>query len=306
MNRYDNTLNLDLISKTISIDDFEKIFSEVKTKGYSVVSNFLPSGVSRSFVSEMMAMDKYQTERYLSERSAYISDKAPNRTSHSIMSSVSPNHELPSIAPSESTKAFLAIWNELNTHLTGFPVPNDSRSMVNFQNYRSSSSPVGPHHDGEYLEYEKGDSGYFSLLRGLLARYVGVYILWNENTQPTLTLKRIDISTGEVLEVINPECFTGDFVVFDNLMFTHEVGICDKPRSIVGIRNFDHLPYYYLRTGVADQFNLPRDWHKVRTGPLDGVYAAVPSEVASYIMAQFNKEWKESKYKEVLSKGAVF
>jgi hypothetical protein len=135
---------------------------------------------------------------------------------------------------------YLRWSNHTIAGLSGRQVAAGARSLINWQEYRGASKPVGEHFDGEYLRANKQDAVEFTLLEGILPRYVCVLTLKNENEGRGLEL----IKDGSVLPL---SLYPGDLVFFDNIALRHRVPRLECPRSIVGLRNFDHMAVHFVR-----------------------------------------------------------
>ncbi len=153
---------------------------------------------------------------------------------------------------------------------------SDSSTMINFQEYQGASKPVPPHMDGHYLEYECNDDGTMSITEALIPNYVGVLVLRNDNDNDAGTVL-VEIDTGKRIPV---EAAAGDFVIFNNIRFTHEVPMLEKPRAMLGLRNFTYKPYRFTQKRVAPLKSYVGDFFEgyiERIGDKDAIEAWVQS-----------------------------
>lgn len=210
---------------------------------------------------EDLIASQYNEENLLAH-AVYPSDKSDARVSHAMMISEGASafpriqHEVfPQIS------AFLKDQNSLLAAMTDTPVDTGARSMLNYQRYFSGSKPVGEHFDGEYLKAAKEADGVeFSLLEGILPRFVGVLVVENENDG-----KGVQLLDKTHNHLYSPELNPGDLVFFDNIDLRHRVPRMEKPRVSIGLRNFDHIPLHFARSEEhflpgADYRRIPEGW----------------------------------------------
>lgn len=192
-----------------------------------------------------MAARHYRVEN-IDQHSVYLSDNTPTRTSHAMMISAGPS-PLPTVPHHglEPLEYFLRFHDQVLGALLGAEVPAWSRSMLNWQTYRSGSKPVTEHFDGEYLEYTKNEDGSFTLHEGLLPRLVLVLTLSNENQGDRQGTVLRDTQTGREL---SPPSRPGDVLVFDNVRMRHGVPTLERPRRMAGLRSFDFRAVHFART----------------------------------------------------------
>lgn len=203
---------------------------------------------------------RYYTKDELMKHSVYPSDSSESRISHALMIAQGES-ELPKIDHSSyaAVDQFLRDHNQLLSQITGKDVAPSSRCMLNYQKYFSGSKPVGEHFDGEYLRTKRSEDGVeFTLVEGILPRYVAVLVVENENEG-----KGIELVNNDKKEIIQPELHAGDLVIFDNITLRHRVPRLDKPRTSIGVRNFDHVPFHFA---LNEQEFLTGDYSKIAEG----------------------------------------
>jgi hypothetical protein len=220
----------------------EQLISQMHQHGYVIFRSFLPSEGLANLETEFRGLvaRHYRPENLLAH-SVYPADQSENRESHAMMIAEGPS-ELPAVAHEgcHLVEYFLQWHNQMIAALTGIPVDSGARSLLNWQEYRSGSKPVGEHIDGEYMRAAKQDSVEFTLLEGILPRYVCVLVLKNENSGKGVELLR----NGEVLSLL---LHPGDLVLFDNVRLRHRVPELAHPRTTIGLRNFDHQALHFVR-----------------------------------------------------------
>lgn len=281
------------------VEDYvmDRIKKDISEKGYSEIPRIFSKEIRMSLLKASDSISKYYSEDNLKSKAVYLSDKAKNRESHSIMVSLS-RTDLPNVYLRDAEYYyFVSFWNDVLYNLHGTRPPNNSRSMLNFQRYQANSSKVGPHHDGEYIRYTNKESGYFQLHEGLLPRYVGVYILENDNfSSPSLMIGKKD-------ELIKPECAPGSMIIFDNLMYHHEVIECLANRRILGIRNFDFQPIFF--TDSKEDWIKTIEFKEYKSQAISGWVHEANSDFTSELLQMSINRWNTS-YKDMKEKGAVF
>lgn len=194
--------------------------------------------------AEKLVQRTYNQEQ-LDRHAVYPSDAGDQRISHAVMLAEGASR-FPKVdhADLPAVSQFLTDYNALLADVTDMEVSPGSRCMLNYQNYFSGSKPVGEHFDGEYLRTERADDGVeFTLLEGILPRYVSVLIISNENDGKGTEL--VDKQAGKEFA---PKLYPGDLVFFDNIRLRHRVPSMEQPRNTIGMRNFDHMPVHFVRS----------------------------------------------------------
>jgi hypothetical protein len=172
----------------------------------------------------------------------YPSNKHDNKKSLIMMLSYDKNEELPSVYQyGDKLKEFIKYNNDILFNATGIQVPLESRYMINYRKYLGETEPVFEHFDGEYLKNFIDRPNYHFFDEALLPRFVSLLTL--ENYKPCEGPILINVVTGQE---INPCLGTGDMLIFNNIKYKHSVPRLIKPRTMLGIRNFDFLPYHYI------------------------------------------------------------
>lgn len=221
-----------------------RLGEQLRQEGYAYLPSVFEPAALRELERECdeMATRYYKVEN-IDRRAVYLSDNTPTRTSHAMMISRGP-----STLPTVSLEGLVAVERFLHFHdevlgaLLGTEVPAWSRSMLNWQTYRSESKPVTEHFDGEYLDYRKNADGGFTLHEGLLPRLVLILTLSNENKGASQGTVLRDLETGREL---SPPSQPGDVLVFDNVRMRHSVPTLEKPRRMAGLRSFDFRAVHF-------------------------------------------------------------
>lgn len=209
--------------------------------------------------SEAMIEDYYNLDQ-LHAHAVYPSDSTETRVSHALMLSEGPS-DLPKVDHTKfpAIDQFLKDHNQLLAAITKTSVSPSARCMLNYQNYYSGSKPVGEHFDGEYLRTQRaGDGVEFKLLEGILPRYVAVLVVANENDGKGIEL--VDNGNGEV---VAPQLYAGDLVIFDNIALRHRVPTLENPRTTIGVRSFDHLPMHFA---ANEEYFLGENYQQIPEG----------------------------------------
>jgi hypothetical protein len=186
--------------------------------------------------------DKYNNVDFEKVGVTYPSKGHKNKKSVIIMVSPEENKNLPSTSDlGPIFKSYIVYNNEILSRVTGIPVPTDSRYMINYRKYLGGTEPVFEHFDGEYLNGFIDESNYHFFDEALLPRFVTLLTLSGGGDSEGAVLT--NVVTG--VEV-NSECGVGEMLIFDNVKFKHRVPKLIKPRILLGVRNFDFLPYHYI------------------------------------------------------------
>lgn len=231
--------------------------------GYLKVSQYLNATELAALKSETEALiHEHYTPANLSSHAVYPSDKSEARESHAMMLSEGTS-DLPKIPhdPNTMIGRVLREQNQILSHLTGQPVAASSRSLLNYQNYRTGNKPVGEHFDGEYLRAEKHRDGIeFNLAEGILPRYVGVLVVADANDG-----RGVELLDNHRHHTYQPRLHPGDLVLFDNINLRHRVPALSGPRISIGLRNFDHRPWHFCRDTTYQRpegtyHRIPEGW----------------------------------------------
>lgn len=225
-------------------------------------------------------VEKTYTKEELEKHSVYPSDTTDSRVSNAVMVSEGES-TFPKVEHREFAQisSFLTDHNELLSELTETKVSGASRCMLNYQNYFEGSKPVGEHFDGEFLKTARNVDGIeFKLLEGIIPRYVSLIILANGNDG-----KGVELLDKDNHHLYQPKLSPGDVVIFDNIKLRHRVPTLEKPRTSIGLRNFDHMPLHF-----ADSENeqLNGNYFKLSEG-----YFSKDVDCFSRLTEFMEKEW---------------
>lgn len=220
--------------------------------GFVVVPNYLSEFEIAKVAKEISTMNEREyTEDNLSSGIAYPSDSTETRTSNAYLIG-NGNCYFPHInllfKDYPVIENILDDWNSLVAQMEGgvhYEQVADTSTLINFQEYKEESKPVTPHMDGHYLDFNISEDGEMSVTEALIAKYVGVVTLYNENDGGTVLT---EVDSGEVH---SPELGAGDMIIFDNVRFLHSVPTLKKNRSMLGLRNFTFSPYRFTQKRVA-------------------------------------------------------
>jgi len=270
-------------------------------QGYCFFQGLLTEDQIKQIEENRDEMLEYYSDSFVQKRLFYKREDAGNKQGDAVMVAFE-NNGLPYLYPKGIISDMLKLYNSLIGNFMGIEVPRTSRSMFNSQKYYEHSRPCGDHQDGEHLEYTHTEDSYGEYVckmeKGLLPRYVMVFVLSNENENGKGTYIRHHNSE----ERIDLPANAGDCFIFDNLAVRHGVPELDKARSMVGFRNFDLNPVLFQTTKPEDE----SDWVKVEDKLNAGWEKEITSEEAKEIMLDFNKEWKNKIFEEEKDKLAAF
>ncbi len=234
---------------------------QLKEDGFVTLQDYLGGYELGKIRAEISCMNEmHYNEENLKSGVAYPSDSTETRTSNAYLigngGCYFPHINL-QMHEYYGIDSILNDWNSLISIMEGHAPTvgistnhydvSDSSTMINFQEYREASKPVPPHMDGHYLEYTCNDDGTMSVTEALVPNFVGVLVLHNENDNDVGTVL-VEVDTGKRIPV---QAAAGDFVIFDNIRFTHEVPSLEKPRAMLGLRNFTYKPYRFTQKRVA-------------------------------------------------------
>ncbi len=232
---------------------------------YSIINGLYNQSQLTQLQQECEALvQRFYTKDELQKHSVYPSDSSDSRVSHAVMISEG-NSEFPKVDHYDypTIDHFLKSHNALISTFTGKTVDTGSRCMLNFQRYFEGSKPVGEHFDGEYLRAAKATDGVeFTLIEGILPRYVALLVVENENNG-----KGIELVNNLKNETIRPKLHAGDLIIFDNIKLRHRVPRLEHPRTSIGLRNFDHCPLHFASN--ESEF-LRGNYHKIAEGWVSG------------------------------------
>ena len=283
--------------------NINKMTQEVNENGYSFVEGFLSQGEIETIQTLRDAiLHEYNTEK-VKDRLFYLREESGNKQGDAVMVSLEPNKELPSMVLGRNILGkLLQNYNALVTSLTGVKVPKSSRAMLNSQQYFEKSRFVEDHYDGEFFEFthdhdDTHNEDRLLINKGLIPRYVIVFVLHNNNENGHGTYIRMHDSD----ERIHVNAFAGDMFIFDNSAVRHGVPSLEKDRSMIGFRNFDHMPYYFEAEpeGGNDWIEMPDTFNP-------GWVREICSLEAVELMKSFNEKWTNELAEEQIKKPAAF
>ena len=224
----------------------------LKAEGFIRVPNMLDKEEIAYMMSIMTEFrDTYYNEDSLKSRVAYLSDSSETRISNAFMVTTGES-PLPAINVTERP-ILASLVNDYQTLMSAMSGDRtltgaiDTRCMLNMQEYFSGSKPLPAHFDGEYLDMNtEGTDDAILIKEAIIASYVAVFTLHNKNTHGAILT---DIVTGERTQMVSE---AGDFIIFDNKKFLHEVPELEHPRAMFGFRNFDFEPTLFSNRYTPD------------------------------------------------------
>jgi hypothetical protein len=280
--------------------DIREVAYGLEKDGYFRIPNLFDPNIASDIKKEIdLNIENNYNEENLGKNAVYISDKSVGRESHAMMVAQGES-KLPSVVlHGKILQEMLGFHNYILHNLTGERVLDSSRSMMNFQLYSGKSKPVAEHYDGHYMQYDKISPTEFRLRKGVLPRYVMVFNIANENKGDIQGTHFRNVETGETFA---PPANPGSFIIFDNLKVRHWVPELTEPRIMLGFRNFDHCPVYFVdkEPPRTDCYNELKDANN------PGYITDIGSETAVDILGTYYKyEWPKH-WEEIKKQGAVF
>ncbi len=281
-----------------------KMIEDIRENGYTRVPNFLTDLDIEQIQQERDSIIRHYSLENVKNRLFYLREDSHNRQGDAVMVSEDENESLPSFDINGKLLELMTIYNEVLGELSGTKVPSDSRCMLNSQQYFTDSKPVHDHYDGEFFDFEHTenvkedglDNYSVTMNKGLIPRYVMVAVLENQNNGKGTYVRMHD--SEERIDIENNK---GDIIVFDNLAMRHGVWGLENSRSMVGFRNFDHMPYLFERKPEAG-----KDWIEVNDKLNPGWVREISSVDASYMMHKFNIEWANELFNKQVEKAPAF
>jgi len=225
---------------------------ELMNLGYTRVSLMNEEEVNDLILECEVLHDKYNNIVFENKGIVYPSKGHTNKKSVIIMVSPEENEVLPSISQlGPIFKSYILYNNAILSRVTGIPVTTDSRYMINYRKYLGGTEPVFEHFDGEYLNGFIDEPNYHFFDEALLPRFVSLLTLNGGGESEGAVL--INVATGAE---VNSECGVGEMLIFDNIKFKHRVPKLINPRILLGVRNFDFLPYHYVLEPIDGYVSL--------------------------------------------------
>lgn len=281
--------------------DYDELSRTVKRCGYLRIENFLSEEDIINVLEEIPKINNYYSENLVQERIFMKREESGNRQGDAVM--VTDNEsELPylKLKPEVGTIIqCLQTYNSFIGNLTKQELNENTRSMLNIQQYYENSLPVWSHFDGFFQKFEHGETDIYGetpmkIIEGLLPRYVMVLVLENENGGYGTYVTPHDSD-----ERIGIENRPGDLILFDNIYVRHGVPSLEHPRKIIGFRNFDHLPFLFSK----DEF---KGSELLEDNENPGYIREISSEESVKIQKGWNKEYKNTLFYEYKDKKAAF
>lgn len=275
----------------------DSIIADLKQNGYVIFRNALDEREAQKIKKDAIELRNFYSEELVQERMFYRREESHNRQGDAIMVTDSAGSVLPNLNINiyPEIRKWLALYNDIIEAAIGREMmkPEFRRSMMNIQQYFEGSLPVWDHYDGEFLEYhhaKDGSNGEYNLIvdKALLPQYVMVVVLENENNGKGTYVRKHDSD-----ERIDVELFAGDVLVFDNINMRHGVPELDKPRMMIGFRNFDFYPKYF-----EAQPEGGNNWIELPDNKNAGWIQDCSPEGSVMLQQNFIKEWKEKGYEE--------
>jgi len=277
--------------KTVNIS---QLATSLKEDGYVKVSSFLDETEIQEILSDIPNITSKYSEDFVKNRLFYPREDSHNRQGDALMVSLedynysSVDHlfessSLPRFVIKGFKRNLLEFYNQVLSEISGEVVPENSRSMMNIQQYFEHSLPVGDHYDGEFISYKHGEDKYkeftLDVKEAILPRYVMVVVLENENSGKGTYIRYHD-SEERIYINNNP----GDLIIFDNIGMRHGVPELEHPRKMIGFRNFDFNPVHFISEKKDGYIELP---DKVNPGFVKNI----SSEEAESLMLEFNTKF---------------
>lgn len=280
----------------------QRMVNDIKENGYTRIPDFLSPEQART-IEEYM--HKFNEENYSQEnllkRVCYKREESNGGRQGDAYMVSSETGVLNSIILEEDimVRQMFDLYQNTIKELVGKDMNEESRCMLNCQQYFDKSFEVGDHYDGEFFDFEHGDDSYgeqtLIINEGLLPRFVMVLVLRNENEKGTYvrphdSKDRIDIPNKSY-----------DLIMFDNISMRHGVPMLEKPRMMIGFRNFDYYPYHFERNPEAG-----RDWIELYDEVNPGWIRSIDQEESIELQKDFLNEWENGLAKEQLKLEAAF
>lgn len=282
--------------------NLEEASKELKEKGLYKIPNFLSDKEIKEIEFDLESILKLYNAFGVQDRLFYKRENTGNRQGDAVMVSFE-NSILPHLKLRKDTSLgkCLATYNNIVGKTLGKEIPNYSRSMLNVQQYFKNSLPVWTHYDAEFFKFrheisEKRNEKYCKIEKGLIPRYVAVFITKNENKGKGTYI--VNHKTSERTDI---NAVKGDMFIFDNLKVRHGVPELAKPRSMFGFRNFDFFPYEFQENPKNKD-----DYEFLEDADNPGYTRPITPEEATKLILKFNKKWKNESYAEYMKKDAAF
>jgi len=224
---------------------------EVKEKGYSIRSGLLSNLDIECFTDiSIPAIAENYTEDFVERRLYRKREDTPGRRGDAVLMALEEPDTAPFLTIDDRfpciASLYLSYINVLG-YLIGEEVPDNTKVLVNYQQYKEGASNSLPFHfDAEIF---KGDwnKEYIELEEGLIPKMVMVVVLENENDGNGL---QIMTKQGEIIDL---NLVPGDMLYFDNTAVLHGVpNDLDKKRTMLGFRSFETQPLYFRKGGLLD------------------------------------------------------
>jgi hypothetical protein len=276
----------------------DSVIADLKQNGYVIFRHAIDEHEAQKIKKDAIELRNFYSEELVQERMFYRREESHNRQGDAIMVTDSTGASLPNLNINiyPEISKWLAVYNDIIEAAIGREAmkPAYRRSMMNIQQYFENSFEVVDHYDGEFISYhhEKDsitDENVLMVDKALLPQYVMVLILENENANGKGTYVRKHDSD----ERIDVELFAGDVLIFDNINMRHGVPALDKPRMMIGFRNFDFYPMYFEAHPEGGH-----NWIELPDNKNAGWIQDCIPEDSVMLQQNFITEWKEKGYEE--------
>jgi len=271
------------------------IIENLKVNGFHIFKNVVSQEEIKNIKESTFELLEGYSEENVKDRLFYRREQSHNRQGDALMVCDTPT-DLPSIdiSGNEYIRKYFNLYNSIIESAIGKEMkPKFSRSMMNVQQYYEDSLAVFDHYDGEFIEYHhtsdsQNNEYVLNVDKALLPKYVMVVVLENENNGKGTYIRAHDSN-----ERIDVELFPGDVLIFDNINMRHGVPALEKPRMMIGFRNFDFYPEYFEANPEGGN-----TWIELPDNKNPGWIMESTPEVSEKIQKDFIKFWKESGYDE--------
>lgn len=286
---------------TIFDNEYERMKRAICNVGYYKIENWLNESEINDLKSVVKEIQNGYNLSHVRSRTYYKRELGKNRQGDACMYSLLKS-TLPSLIPTNTaTRKLLQLNNTILSTLTGVDVEQSSRTMFNAQQYFEESFEVADHYDGEFFDFihDKNvmhDEVLLKVKRGLIPRYVVVVILENDNFGKGTYLR--EHNSKERIEVSG---FPGDLIIFDNIRFRHGVPKLQSPRLMIGMRNFDHSPFYFESSPEGGN-----GWIELQDEYNPGWIREYSNKEAKEEMIKFNNLWMDRTFNDYVNKDAAF
>ena len=275
------------------MNEIEECAINIKLNGYHIFRGLISDEEIEQIKTSAFSLRREYSEEKVKQRLFYRRESSHNRQGDALMVSNSET-TLPSInIQNTPINKYFKMYNNIIEECVGqkFTDSSQMRSMLNIQEYFSGSLPVYNHYDGEFFfffhEFDSNtNENILKLDKALIPRFVMVCVLENENDG-----KGVYVCKHDSHDRIDVKLYPGDVLVFDNVNLRHGVPELDKPRMMIGLRNFDYNPYYFEAS--PEENSSYKELYDVRN---PGWVKELSNEETQQIQIKYNKIWYEKGY----------